>query len=53
MEDTLSRYLNMRVILLFDYFREYSKRRKPRISIDRLVQQPYTFLGNKNRSFLL
>src|SRR5690606_41943756 len=32
MEDTLSRYLNMRVILLFDYFREYSKRRKPRIS---------------------
>lgn len=51
MEDTLSRYLNMRVILLFDYFREYSKRRKPRISIDRLVQQPYTFFRKQKQKF--
>src|SRR5690606_19401234 len=51
MEDTLSRYLNMRVILLLDYFREYSKRRKPRISIDRLVQQPYTFFRKQKQKF--
>jgi|BioPla2DNA2_1021312.scaffolds.fasta_scaffold09541_1 hypothetical protein len=53
MEDTLSRYLNMRVLLLLDFFRERSKRRNPRIFIDRVgkraQQQPSSYTRRRDK----
>lgn len=46
MEDTLSRYLNMRVLLILNFFRERLKRWNPRIFIDRIG------MGRKNQKQL-